>query len=790
MKSEEFIISRPLEYDYTTINGLCAITGLSRDLLPYAVLKEIMDNALDAVEKKEGPIINIKVESNRILITDNGDGIDRRYIKKIFDYSHNTSSKHFIKRPSRGRFGAGLKLVPAIVSVLAREDNAGYDNNIVDDNNGNNSIDANSKRSSTDSIKNYYFRLRSRDYELKITDVKSDSTGIKCDMNIIDMPNITGTDVEVVFHKPLINTVLAKQYIVSYMIANPWVGFFYLNNFYMPVSRFNLKKKSSIHYYSKDEFLESFRWHKTNYPEMELRRFISEFTERSLARDLPTMQLSSIKDSIIDQIYDALIVSTGKPTIGMLGKKRVVNRIERIFGSDHNRIKYAHATIDLTRNDNDKGNTEYSVWEAYCIYYEKPITNGDVIFCINNSITLRNPLRQYVLTVDEGKKKIGIDDILRSNGINGEDARRFVILLHVSKPNALYGGYAKANVDLNLRELDTAYQLLKKVTSWYRAYKGRTSRIDIDVVIEEVVRIVREYNADGIRPTVRHIFYKIGSSGRNIIPFNDKGYRIVVNAAKLARLKGIIPIDSITDRSRYYIDCAPEYEHVDEVFISSILEENLHRLGSNPWLEINKYVEIWVEKDSMIDFIKPLAKKYNLTVLACRGYPSISSLYNRFRSILDYGCKENVILYLGDHDPSGLDIERDIKQMIRDLRLREYLKGIDVDIVIKRVAVTQEQAIELNLPTCPLKEGDKRSKKYRIDYDKAWELEAIEPEKFYNILENSIVAEINDKEKWESIIKKNLRLRESFSKKIEEISKTIGEISNEEGEEEEEEDTD
>ncbi len=66
-----------------------------------------------------------------------------------------------------------------------------------------------------------------------------------------------------------------------------------------------------------------------------------------------------------------------------------------------------------------------------------------------------------------------------------------------------------------------------------------------------------------------------------------------------------------------------------------------------------------------------------------RGYSSASAMYESARRFLREGRdKRSILFYLGDHDPSGEDMVRDVQE-----RLATF--GADVDV--QKIALTMEQ---------------------------------------------------------------------------------------------------
>jgi len=97
---------------------------------------------------------------------------------------------------------------------------------------------------------------------------------------------------------------------------------------------------------------------------------------------------------------------------------------------------------------------------------------------------------------------------------------------------------------------------------------------------------------------------------------------------------------------------------------------------------------------------------------------------------------EYVILYAGDHDPSGSDMSRDIQQR---------LDAFGADFIFQRVALNLEQVHAHHLPPNRIKESDSRSQKYQRRFGEGcWELDALPPSELNRIIEGAIFEHIDD----------------------------------------------
>ena len=131
--------------------------------------------------------------------------------------------------------------------------------------------------------------------------------------------------------------------------------------------------------------------------------------------------------------------------------------------------------------------------------------------------------------------------------------------------------------------------------------------------------------------------------------------------------------------------------------------------------------------------MESVAREADVTCFSCRGYPSVTAVREaafRFRCQVDK--RQRILLYAGDHDPTGLDIPRDISEKME-------LFGADVKVV--RIALTDEQIKHYNPPPNPAKESDRRYEKYFSEYGSlSWELDALEPSVLAGLFRDHITA--------------------------------------------------
>ena len=138
--------------------------------------------------------------------------------------------------------------------------------------------------------------------------------------------------------------------------------------------------------------------------------------------------------------------------------------------------------------------------------------------------------------------------------------------------------------------------------------------------------------------------------------------------------------------------------------MGAMLEDTARSYRRALWEDQDVYVEVWLEKDALAGVLVEETAPWDVPLMVTRGYPSITYLYEAAEAI-EARCKPTFIYYFGDYDPSGVDIPIKVEE-----GLREFAPDAIIDF--KRVAVTQAQITDYELPTRPTKQTDSRSKSF------------------------------------------------------------------------------
>lgn len=260
----------------------------------------------------------------------------------------------------------------------------------------------------------------------------------------------------------------------------------------------------------------------------------------------------------------------------------------------------------------------------------------------------------------------------------------------------------------------------------YKDIRFRQSSLDLINLVNEVIE---EYQAQGYELTLRQAYYQLVARG--YIPNNERSYKNIGNLINDGRLAGLIDWYAITDRTRN-LRRNSHWETPSEVIESAKYSYLLDKWEGQP-----NYVEVWVEKDALVDVVGQACRPLDVPFFSCRGYTSQSEMWAAARRfIVQRNREQRIIIHLGDHDPSGIDMTRDIQ---------ERLEMFGADVYVKRVALTMEQIRQFNPPPNPAKITDSRCGKYIAMYGhESWELDALEPKVITDLIRSEVTMYRDD----------------------------------------------
>ena len=266
-----------------------------------------------------------------------------------------------------------------------------------------------------------------------------------------------------------------------------------------------------------------------------------------------------------------------------------------------------------------------------------------------------------------------------------------------------------------------------------------------------------DYQGQGFSLTLRQLYYQFVS--RALIENTERSYKNLGNVISDGRLAGLIDWSAIEDRTRNL----QERSHWDSP--ASIVAACVSSYYEDHWANQEHRIEVWVEKEALSGIADAACRPLDVPYFCCKGYTSQSEMYVAAKRIAGYADegKEVVIIHLGDHDPSGIDMSRDVVDRL------DLLSG-QTPIDFTRIALNINQVEKYSPPPNPAKVTDPRAKSYvkKFGYE-SWELDALEPKVLMTLIQKKILS-YRDDDKWddtEASQAKGRKTLDRMSKKLE-----------------------
>jgi len=179
-----------------------------------------------------------------------------------------------------------------------------------------------------------------------------------------------------------------------------------------------------------------------------------------------------------------------------------------------------------------------------------------------------------------------------------------------------------------------------------------------EVVISHIKDIVSTYAKDRYILTLRQLHYQLVT--KNWTVNHDTAYKKLSSILDDCRYSGEVDWKGFEDRGRvpsipYMVD------DIADAFQDTINTYRIDRQKGQP-----NHVELWTEKDALSGILSRSTRKYGIYLVVNKGYTSSSAIYGAYERIVEriLNGQSVTILYFGDHDPSGLDMIRDIRERL------------------------------------------------------------------------------------------------------------------------------
>lgn len=623
--------------DFFTVNGLQSSTGQTSRDFGNVVLKELIDNALDACESAGiEPRINVAVEmtgNNEMLLTvsDNGAGLDAEIVKKILDFDTRTSDKAAYKSPTRGAQGNALKTILGIPTALG--------GGLV-------TIEATGLR-----------------HEISFN-VSQSGLSVETNHNVTPISELIGTTVKVLM--PKLTGTKAAYWVQAFALFNSHCWVYFENKFSMvnrdpskPVlypkltdcRKITPDKPTNAHSYNDADFykLTAMQGEQTKTTAFEYVRTFDGFKFKPKAKQIiESTNLSGLRVSDIfndrakvTALHSAMKL-TSKPIqhkhLGAIGESNLVERLENVTRNAYRKIE---GVID-------------GVPYVFEILIADCNDTGGLFYGVNHSPTYSDFLSGCYLWIDSKNSGFGIDGLLR--GVI--DTEKSTVICHLIGIGLNFKDKGKSSLDLPdsvTSEIAAAVvqvaKSIKRGSSNVVKFEGETpQKVTIKDAVFAVLNdaIAKSTDNGRLYANVRNVFYKARELAQLDKPL-EYNYFSQTIVPEYWQQHG-------RDRQIYNDARGMLYEpHSDKFLPLGTIEVDSYEL---PEFQYDKI--LYIEKKGLWHTVKSagLHKKYDMAVIAGEGFASVAirELLDRAQAGSNY-----TIFVLHDADSYGYNIARTLQ---------------------------------------------------------------------------------------------------------------------------------
>lgn len=215
--------------------------------------------------------------------------------------------------------------------------------------------------------------------------------------------------------------------------------------------------------------------------------------------------------------------------------------------------------------------------------------------------------------------------------------------------------------------------------------RSRRTKAEMFAICEAIYEVLLNDNPQG----VRHVFYCLCENPYYLVPKSEAGYQVIKRKLLDLRKLGWVPWTWVSDGTRWRRQAQSFDSPAEAVrFVAETYRRDL-------WRRTPVYVEVWCESDSMAGVLIGETNRYNVPLMASRGFSSKTYLYRAAMDIEEQA-RPAYLYYVGDWDPSGKMIPEVIERDLRAFAPR-------AEIHFERLLVTPEQIQSWGLPTKPAK---------------------------------------------------------------------------------------
>jgi hypothetical protein len=274
-----------------------------------------------------------------------------------------------------------------------------------------------------------------------------------------------------------------------------------------------------------------------------------------------------------------------------------------------------------------------------------------------------------------------------------------------------------------------------------------------ELIIRQANAIIHEYRLDGYRLTLRQLYYQFVA--RDLFPEawidpvtktknHQRNYKKLGSIISDGRLAGLIDWTAIVDKTRVFKRNS-HWETPGEIIAATVSNFQM-----DYWEGQEYRPEVWIEKQALEGVISGICSELDVRYFSCKGYVSQSKMWSAAQRIRREDDQKSIIIHLGDHDPSGIDMSRDIE---------DRMDVFGASTRLERIALNMDQVEQYDPPPNPAKLSDTRATRYIGEYgNESWELDALEPSVLSDLIREKVLS-YRDEEIYQDVVDQEMEYK-------------------------------
>lgn len=671
---------RSLAADYFSEKELSSLIGCSPEHWHLTILKELIDNSLDAAEQvAETPSVEITIDAaGTLIVEDNGQGIPAEVVDGSLDFDYFVSDKNGRIAPSRGQLGNALKILFAVPLVVDGQTiveiiSQGLHHNITlafDELTG---LPVATKDAKDTDVQNGTFFKIHRFFKSRLQTPENEKR----------WPKSTNRDISTLIRNfAMVNH--HAEFVLN--IAGQQTQAFFCSE---PITRWTADKSLVPHWHNPQQLKNLMQLTFGNMGNISVNQFLGQFNglkqsgkQKALCDATGINSKDGIEVVLRNDHFIRDMLSHMKEN-----SRQIKPNVLGGLSPEHVCKQWCDNSFQIHHKKANGYTTKDRPFVLDVFFQHVPSHPSSRVIALNNSVLLNGDIKM-------------LDWILDDIFVDWDDP--VWILIHVSTPYVEFHSKGKNSISFD-SAIFTALE--KKLTAAAKDFtrlkkkelKGLPQKQEpVTPKKDKVLPSPKDKEglkvfADILKGLQAERDFKTGVRGwcyllEDAIGLHKSDFKKAEARISLCRKTGLLPYDfTAADENRKMLCGDHEHDKASpEDFFKNLIFQIQHEYLSYHPINLHDFLDtaivVAVEKSDLVELFRPVCKQFHVPLFNCKGWSDINSrcsLLLYMKKMKQQG-KNCLVLYCGDHDPGGLNISDGFKKNLNQL---EQAVGFSSDFI-------------------------------------------------------------------------------------------------------------